>query len=139
MSIQLLRDGSGSCTSAWPHGRPGAPPGKPVAGSSAGLTGVMVRVERPQIYYTDVDGLWLLASFGETASFGGLATCSRLLEGEKHLAITGGKFLVGSKNSNASFPQRLRVHHHPVLILHSTAVYLILTITERQQLGWNDT
>jgi hypothetical protein len=48
-------------------------------------------------------------------------------------------YLVWSKNSNASFSQRLRVYHHPVLILHSTVVYLILTTNERQRLGWNDT
>jgi hypothetical protein len=36
-------------------------------------------------------------------------------------------YLVWSKNLNALFSQRLRVYHHPVLILHSTVVYLILT------------
>jgi hypothetical protein len=45
---------------------------------------------------------------------------------------------VWSKSSNALFSQGLRFYHHPVLILHSTAVYPILTTNERQRLGWND-
>ena len=37
-----------------------------------------------------------------------------------------------SKNSTALFSKGLRVYHHPVLILHSTAVYPILTTNKRQ-------
>jgi hypothetical protein len=51
----------------------------------------------PRIISTDLNDLRLLASFGETGSFGGLATCSRPLDGEENHGITGGKFLHSSR------------------------------------------
>jgi transposase len=45
---------------------------------------------------------------------------------------------VWSKNPNAPFLRSLRANHRLLLALQSTALWPILTTSERQQLGWND-
>jgi hypothetical protein len=47
----------------------------------------------PRIFSTDLDVLWLLAIFGETGWFGGLAPFSGPEEGRKNRVIPVGKFL----------------------------------------------
>ena len=49
-------------------------------------------VQCPRTVYTDLSGLWFLATFGETGSFGGLATCFRSPEGRESCAVTEGRF-----------------------------------------------
>jgi hypothetical protein len=41
----------------------------------------------PQTFYTDLNGLWLLARFGEMGCFGGLAPCFGPKEGRKNRVI----------------------------------------------------
>ena len=48
------------------------------------------------------------------------------------------RLLVWSKNPNAPFSRSLWANHRPLLALQSTALWPILTTSERQQLGWND-
>jgi hypothetical protein len=47
----------------------------------------------PRIVSTDLDMLWLLAAFGETAWFGGLVPFSGSQEGRKNRVIPVGEFL----------------------------------------------
>jgi hypothetical protein len=47
----------------------------------------------PQILYTDLDTSWLLAAFGETGWFGGLAPFPDPEEGRENRVITEERFL----------------------------------------------
>src|SRR6266850_1672425 len=68
------------------------------------------------------------------------ANCSHPLANVQVEPLDKGRIdLIWSKNSNVPRSQSLRSHHHPLRILHSTAVYPILTPNERQQFGWNNT
>jgi hypothetical protein len=53
----------------------------------------MRALECPPIFSTDLDGLRLLATFGETGWFGGLAPCSGPEEGRKNRVTPEGTFL----------------------------------------------
>jgi hypothetical protein len=50
-------------------------------------------LEYPQTFYTDLNGLRLLATFGDSGWFRGLTTFSGPQEGRENRAVTGGKFL----------------------------------------------
>jgi acyl transferase domain-containing protein len=54
---------------------------------------VFAEVGCPLIVYTDLDTSWLLRTFGEAGSFGGLAPFSSPEEGRKNRVVPKGKFL----------------------------------------------